>query len=1042
MWKNYLSLLWGTAICTLLLLTPSLMSAQNHSVSGTVFSESDGEPLIGVSILEKGTTNRTISDIDGNFTISPKSSPAILVFSMIGMATQEVETSSGKNIQVKLKDDAFSLAQVVVTGYTAQKKADLTGAVSVVDVGDMMSESGNNAMRALQGRVAGMTVTADGNPSGASTIRIRGLASLVSNDPLYVIDGVPTKGGMHELNAADIESIQVLRDASAASIYGSRAGNGVIVITTKQGQKGKIKVNLDSYLTVSRYGDIVEMMNTRQYGQAQWQAMINSGINPNTNGIGYIYDYGYDANGYPILNGMTIPKYVDSRDGTNMMPSSDTNWFDALTRTGVAQSYNLSVSNGTEKGNYFFSLGYYDNEGTVKETQFNRISGRINSTYKVWGDIITIGENFSVNKTNELTIPGGVLDLAVMALPIMPIKKTDGDWGSVTSGMLDRDNPARVLNAWKDNDYDYWRLFGNAFLDIQPIKNLHLKTSFGIDYSNFYQRLLTYSFTGRLGSDRTSSKIVQNHFNKWTWSNTATYELQLNKHRMDFLAGMELNGQTDRSFSSEKLGYELENPDYMWPGVGTGEAYVTGGEEKYVLNSLFGKANYVYNDKYLASVTLRYDGSSRFGRNNRYATFPAFSAGWRITSEDFMEGVKDVISDLKLRAAWGQTGNQEINNYARFTLIKSNYAGSGGAGVNDGTAYDIGGKDSGQLSSGYELIQRANDNIKWETTTQSNIGIDFGLLNQNIYGSLEYYIKATKDMLVSPPYLGAIGEGGSQWVNGASMENKGMEFSLGYRGTTHFGLSYDLAGNISGYRNKITKLPESVVNNYGGNGTTDNILGRAINSFYGYVVDGIFQTQEEVDNYVEQSGKGVGRLKYKNLNDDEKIDESDRTWIGSPHPDFEYGLNIYLEYKGFDLTAFFQGVQGIDVYNNVKRWTDFWAVDQIGANKGTRLLDAWSPTNTGSSIPAITYSDDNNEKRTSSYFVESGSYLKLRNAQLGYSLPTKLIAKAKLEKARIYISGQNLFTIKSNSFTGLDPENANLAYPIAKTFTVGLNVSF
>jgi TonB-linked SusC/RagA family outer membrane protein len=1037
--KHFLKMKRRMATLCMVVLPFTLM-AQSNLVTGTVISEDEGMP--GVSVVEKGTTNGTITDLDGKYSIQLKNAAATLVFSMVGMSTQEKSAKAGEVVDIMLKSDEFQLEQIVVTGYTTQKKADLTGAVSVVKMSDVMTVAENNPMKALQGRVAGMTITTDGNPSGAATVRIRGIGTMNDNDPLYVIDGVPTKGGMHELNSNDIESIQVLKDASAASIYGSRAGNGVIIITTKQGVKGKARVNFDTYLTASRYGKVIDMMNTKQYGQALFQARINSGYAPNDNNLGYLFDYGYDANGNPVLNGMSVPKYIDGRDGTNQMLTSDTDWFDEITRTGIAQSYNLSVSNGTEKGNYFFSLGCLDNQGTIKETSFNRISARMNSSYKLLGDIVTIGENFTLNRTSEVQAPGGVLDLAIMSLPVMPVKKADGDWGSVTSGMNDRDNPARVLAANKDNPYNYWRMFGNAYVDIQPIKNLHLKSSFGMDYGNFYQRLLTYSFTGRLGSDLTSSKMQQSHSTKWTWSNTAAYDVSVGKNRMDFLAGMEMNKQDDISFSSEKRGYELETPEYMYPSAGTGESFATGGATGYSLLSYFGKINSVYDNKYLASATVRRDGSSRFGKNNRFATFPAFSVGWRISEEKFMESAKNVLSDLKLRAAWGQTGNQEIDNLANRTILITNYIGDTGAGINSGTAYDIAGADSGLLPSGYQLNQRSNDDIKWETTTQTNIGIDFGLFANSLYGSLEYYIKQTDDILIRPPYLGAIGEGGDQWVNGASMENRGLEFNLGYRGKTAFGLTYDLAGNISGYRNKITKLPESVVNNYGGNGTTDNILGRAVDSYYGYVTDGLFRTQDEVDNYVTQTGKSLGRIRYQNFFDDGVIDEADRTWIGNPHPELEYGLNIYLEWKGIDLSAFFQGLYGNKVINNVKKYTDFWAVTELGMNKGTRLLDAWSENNPTSDIPAIALTDENNEKRFSSYYVEPGSYLKLRNLQIGYTLPVGALRVMPLQKVRFYVSGQNLMTLKSKDFTGLDPENPNLAYPVSTTCTVGLNIAF
>lgn len=1032
-------------LCTLLLFVSFSLTgwAQSRTITGVITSSEDGEKLLGVTIVAKGTTVGTVTDMDGRYSISIKENKPVLRFSMVGMKTVEIPVEKKTVINVIMEPDSKTLEQVVVTGYTSQKKADLTGAVTVVDVSELKKASYNNPMQALQGRAAGVDITTDGSPSGSgTTIRIRGIGTMNNNDPLYVIDGVPTKGGMYELNSADIESMQVLRDASAASIYGSRAANGVIIITTKKGHKGALKVNFDTYLSTSQYGKVIDMLNTKEFGQVQWQAMINSGVDPNTNQIGYLYDYSYDNQGNALLKGIKVPKFIDARDGTNAMLSSNTDWFGAITRTGVAQSYNLSVSSGTDKSNSFFSLGYYNNEGTVKDTYFNRISARMNSSYKLLGDIITIGENFSINNTGELQAPGGVLELAILSLPIMPVKKTDGDWGSVTSGMRDRDNPARILEANKDNPYSYWRTFGNAYIDINPIKNLHLKSSFGVDYGNYYQRVLTYSFTGRLGSDLTSSKIIQSHSMKWSWTNTATYDFKIDKNKFNLLAGTELIKQTDINFSTERRTYELQNPDYMWPSAGTGEMYSTGSSTGYALSSLFGKIDYAYADKYLASATIRRDGSSRFGKDNRYATFPAFSAGWRISQENFMESLNNVISDLKLRAGWGQTGNQEIDNYANRSIVITNYIGDTGAGINTGTAYDINGKDSGLLPSGYMVTQLANNKIKWETTTQTNVGIDFGFFNQSLFGSLEGYFKETSDILISPPYLAAIGEGGSQWVNGASMENKGLELTLGYRGKTSFGLSYELTGNISGYRNKVTKLPASVVNNYGGNGTTDNILGKPLGSFYGYVADGLFQTQAEVDNSPSQTGKGLGRIRYKDLNGDGVIDERDRTWIGNPNPDFQYGLNIDLEWRNFDFTAFFQGVYGNDVYNSVKRFTDFWAVDELGSNKSTRLLNAWSPTNTSSTIPALSYSDLNNEKRTSSYYVEPGSYLKLRNVQLGYSLATSVVKKLRLDKARFYVSGQNLLTIKSAKFTGLDPENPNLAYPISTTFTVGLNLGF
>lgn len=1020
-----------------------LASAQNRTISGVITSSDDGEPLIGVSVFCKTSNKGTSTDVDGKYTITLGQDEKVLTYSMVGMETVDVPVAKRTIINLVMRSDAHSLEQIIVTGYTTQKKADLTGAVAVVDVDDLKKVAANNPMQALQGRAAGVEITSDGSPSGSgTTIRIRGIGTLNNNDPLYIIDGVPTKSGMHELNSADIESIQVLKDASAASIYGSRAGNGVIIITTKRGKEGRLSVNFDSYLSTSLYGKVIQMLNTQEFGQVQWQAMINSGVDPNSNQIGYLYDYAYDTNGTAVLNGIKVPTFIDARDGTNSMLSSDTNWFDEITRPGIAQSYNLSVSQGNDKASSYFSLGYYDNKGTIDNTNFKRFSARMNSDYKLLGDIVTIGENFTVNHSAELTAPGGVLDLAIMSLPIMPLNTINGDWGSVTSGMNDRDNPARILDANKNNPYSFWRSFGNTYININLLKGLNIRSNFGIDYSNFNQRVLTTSFGGRLGSDLTSSKISQSHSLKWTWSNTATYDIKSGLNQFYLLAGTELVKQSDSWFSTERRDFELEDPNYMWPSAGVGESFSEGGSTGYALSSFFGKIDYSYADKYLASMTVRRDGSSRFGSENRYATFPAFSAGWRINQEDFMTNSKEIVSDLKLRLGWGQTGNQEIDNYANRTIIVANYIGTTGAGVNSGTAYDIAGANTGLLSSGYQLTQRANDNIKWETTTQSNIGLDFGFLDQKIYGSLEAYLKLTSDILVKPPYLGAIGEGGDHWVNGASMENRGIELSLGYRDHTSYGLNYDLSANISGYRNKITELPESVVNNYGGNGLDDNILGKPVGSYYGYVANGLFQTQDEVDQYAEQTGKGLGRIRYEDLNGDMIINEQDRAWLGNPHPELQFGFNIALDYKSFDLNAFFQGIYGNEVYNSVKGFTDFWAVDQLGSNKGTRLLDAWSPSNTNSTIPALSYLDTNNERRFSSYYIEDGSYLKLRNLQLGYTLPAKMMKKINVEKMRFYLSGQNLLTIKSKNFSGLDPENPNLSYPISRTYTVGLNLSF
>ncbi len=1019
-----------------------ILNAQNITIKGNVKSATDGEPLIGVNVSVKGKAVGTVTDLDGNYQLSVQKNET-LTFSFIGYDKQEVAVGARTILNVALKESSQLLDEVVAVGYRTERKADLTGAVSVVKVNDMMFAAENNPMKALQGRVAGMTVTSDGTPSGAATIRIRGIGTLNNNDPLYIIDGVPTTSGMHELNGNDIESIQVLRDASSSSIYGSRAANGVIVVTTKKGKKGLVKVNFDSYVTMSSYTNKIDILSSKEYAEAMWKASVNSGRDANDNNIGIRYQESIDAAGNKVLNNVLFPEYLD--DAKTMKPAN-TNWFDEVTRTGVAQSYNLSVSNGTEKGNSFLSLGYYDNEGLVKNTDFNRISARMNSDYKLLGDIVTIGENFTINKTSEVAQPYQIIEAALIAVPFIPVHTEDGkNWGGPITGLPDRQNPARLVDDNKDNRYNYWRTFGNAYVNIQPIKKLNIRSSFGLDYGNFYKRSLTYSYqTGYLQSDKTKSLIEQAHWTKWTWSNTATYDFEIGKNRFETMLGMEMFRQSDINFSASREGFAVETPDYMWPDLGTGTSEGTGSSTAYSLQSYFGKINYAYNDKYLASVTLRRDGSSRFGKNNRWGMFPAFNLGWKINQEAFMEKTHDWLSDLKLRFGWGQTGNQEMANTAIYDIYVTDY-GKGDPTWNAvwGTAYDLNGTGSGLLSSGFKRTQLKNPDLKWETTTQTNIGLDYGFFEQALYGSAEYYIKKTKNILYLPGYAAIMGEGANKWFNGAAMENKGFEFTLGYRGKMNSGLQYDITGNISTNANKVTYLPESVKKSYGGNGTYDNILGRPLGSFYGYVADGIFKTQAELDQHVKQDGKALGRIRYRDLNNDGVITDKDRTWIGDPFPDFAYGLNIDLSYKNFDLVMYFQGIQNVDVINSVKYTTDFWSVSDTRSNKGARLLNAWDPvTNPNSDIPALSYSDTNNESRFSSYFVENGSYLKLRNIQLGYNIPQQILQKIKFNKFRVYASAQNLFTIKSKNFTGVDPENPGWGYPIPLTVTFGVNVSF
>ena len=1024
-----------------LLLSSTLLYAQAE-ISGTVVDPT-GETVIGATVMEKGTSNGTVTDFDGNFKLKVEAGKT-LVISYIGFLTQEVAAADG--MTVTLQDDALALEEVVVTGYTTQRKADLTGAVSVVSVNELAKQNENNPMKALQGRVPGMNIQADGNLAGAATVRIRGIGTLNDNDPLYIIDGVPTKAGMHELNGNDIESIQVLKDAASASIYGSRAANGVIIITTKKGKDGKVKVNFDTSVAASFYAHKIETMNAQQWGRAFWQANVNDGINPNNNNLGYNFDWTYDKNGNPLLNGLTMNMFLDDNASVR---SADTDWFKEITRTGVVQQYNLSVSNGSEKGSSFFSVGYYDNMGTIKDSKFSRLSARANADYKLFDGKVVIGENFSVNRTKGTDAPGGILENALEFNSNFPIYAENGEFAQALGAYSERENPLSLIYNNKDNEYTQWRMFGDAHISVTPFKNFTVRSTLGMDYSQKEQRFFTYPIAnGKVKRTDTAAESKQEHWMRWMWNAIATYNIEIGLHRADALVGMEVNRHDFKWNSAKRYELSVLNTDYMWPSAGTGKQLAEGSGEGFSLVSFFGKANYTYADKYMASFTIRRDGSSRFGSNNQYGTFPSVSVGWRLTQENFMKKTNGWLDDLKVRYSWGQTGNQEISNTARYTLyravVSTGLWESGAAG----STYDIKGTNGGLiLDNGYVRSQRGNDDIKWETTTQHNIGVDFALLRNEVYGSFDWFHKKTTDILLFMDGIASMGEGASQWINAGEVKNVGWEVSLGYRHKLANGFSWDINGNISRFTNEITKLPETVAANgrFGGNGVK-SVVGHPMGAQVGYVADGIFKSQEEIDNHAVQEGAGLGRIRWKDLNGDGKITEADQDWIYNPTPDFTWGLNIYLQYKDFDFTMFWQGVQGVDVdCRGFKSQTDFWANSNINVpylNKGVRALDAWSPSNPGSDIPALTTADLNNEGRISSYYIENGSFAKLRTIQLGYNLPKTFTDKIRMDRLRLYISAQNLLTIKSSKFSGVDPENPGFNYPIPLNLTFGLNVGF
>lgn len=1021
--------------------------------SGKVLTEK-GEPLSGVTVLEKGSLDRsTLTDESGSFSIKASSKNSTIVFSYIGYKTIEMQVSKLDGATISMTRDKLNLDEVVVTGYVSQKKADLTGAVSVVNVSQIVTNTGGNAMRALQGKVAGMSVTANGSPDPTATIRIRGEGTLNNNNPLYIIDGTPTTRSMGELAMMDIESIQVLKDASSASIYGSRAANGVIIITTKKGKKGTV-INLTaSYTTVSSKKPL-NLMNTEQRGIAQYWAIKNDNPNadPNVVGIGGIYNYvdHTDANGNFVLDKVTWREYLDPVQKT--MKSADTDWQKEILGRGQVQQYNFSLSNGNENGHVFFDLDYYNNQGTIKGSFFNRYSARINSDYSFLNKHVKVGENFSISKWRRSSnIGDGNLGSTKSLMSIVPVHTVDGiGWGGPVGGMSDRQNPVRLIEDNLQNHQDLMRLFGNAYANVEIIKGLTFQSSFGLDLTANWQRTmdLTYS-SGFLSENKNKVTQSANYDLSWNNSNVLRYVFDKGRNNVDIMLGQESIGYQGNGFWASRRIYALETPNYMQLDRGESERDNGGNESRNAMSSWFGKINYNFDSRYLASFTLRKDASSVFGESNRWSTFPAFSLGWVLTNEKFLKGLAPTLSHLKLRYGWGQNGNSQIDNYAAFQMYEFLYDLNSVWDWNWGTAYDFTGQ-GGNLPSGFRRTQRGNPSLKWETTSQHNIGVDFGFFNSTLNGSIDYYLKYTKDILMKPGYVATLGEGAGQWINGADIRNRGFEITLNYNnsiGNVATNIGVVLAHN----KQRIVKVPDVVINNFAGDGKDDNILGRSRNSMYGYIADGLFQTQQEIDNSPTQVGAAPGRIKYKDINGpngkpDGKIDNFDRTWIGVQDPKLEYGFTLGLTWKNFDFNVFLNGILGKDL--NVQSWKSWtiYSLGTVGENYDTRLLDAWTPTNTNSKIPAISVNNYNEENRFSTYYVESGSYLKIRNAEVGYTFSKQMLSTLRASQIRAYVRCDNVLTIKKgwgkNAYTGLDPETPGTSYPLPFSVTAGIKLTF
>lgn len=993
--------------------------AQQADVSGTVKDEA-GEAIIGASVTEEGTKNATVTDFDGNFRLKTAQG-AKLRISYIGYKTATV--TAGPSLNVVLTEDNNIMEELVVTGYTTQRRADLTGSVAVMDMDEPMSASNPNMLSSMQGKLAGVTIADDAAPGGgSSTIRVRGMSTVnPNNSPLYIIDGVATTENLNSLNPADIESIQVLKDASSASIYGSRAANGVIIITTKQGKGDRLSVNVNYSLSLQTVAKTYDMLSAEQWGQAYWTAAQNSNVTAS----------------HPFYGSGATPQLGEWLDAAQTVRSANTDWQDEVYSEAWTHNLSASVSNSSKNGTVMFSLNYVNQDGLVDNTFYRRYSARVNSTYNI-GKYVKIGENLMVANWQDrgftTNADRGVPAMAIFQHPAIPVYDVNGNFANpMYLSNSDFANPVQTVYNGRDNSNDSWRIFGNGFIEVYPVKGLTLKSNLGIEHVQYLNRNLNRKVNS---SDRNSVNRAYGQGDTWTWTNTANYNLDINSHHLNVLAGVEAIKYTFQDLSAQRYDYAFEDEGFMQIGAGTGDQTNGGGKNEWALFSLFAKADYNYADRYLLSATIRRDQTSRLWKGQNSGVFPAFSAAWRLSEEKFFPK-NNIVNDVKIRFGWGQNGNAAIDNfYAGYT----SYAYTSGNG-----AYDIMGTNN-SVVGGVIVSASGNKNLKWETTTQTNIGLDLRMFNSSFGLSLDYFIKNTKDMLTQPPVLAVAGENAVVYRNTGSMKNHGFELMADYHSPRYGDFSWDGSFNFSLYRNEVEKLNDYV--SFISAGDWRIMEGQPMGVYYGYVADGLFRTEEEVYNHADQSGKGLGRIKYRDLDGNGVIDENDRCVIGDPNPDFSIGLNLSFKYKQFTLSTFFTGEFGFDIYNIVKKQLDFMGTGLRDINHGAGILNAWTPENPNSSIPALALTDANNEMRMSSYFVEDGSYFKMKYIKLQYDLPSKL-AKKFCQGLSIYGQVENVFTI--TGYSGLDPELPlssygarvdNSPYPRSRTFSIGLNLQF
>lgn len=972
-------------------------------VTGTVTDGSSSVGLPGVTVQVRGTTTGTITDAAGAYTIQADDK-ATLIFSSIGYQQVEIPVSGRTTINVPLLEDAKSLAEVVVVGYGTQKKSDVTGATVTVSGDELVKQPVLTATQALQGKAAGVQIISSGQPGSSPVIRIRGTGTaLAGTAALFVVDGVLTDD-ISNINTADIVNVDVLKDASATAIYGARGANGVVIITTKRGKAGKMSVNYSGNAGFRLPSNLVTMANAAEYAN-----------------------------------------YVSAASGNIVNPgTTSTNWYDQILRTGFQQNHGLSVNGGTDKSTYFLSVGYYTDQGIVIDNVYKRLSIRANNDF-TFSKAIKAGISASyANGNNQIANLGTAYNDAYRVSPIIQ-SKVAGKYGN-TSVYQNVGNP--VLDIENNNNLAIDnRLLGSAYLEIKPVDWLTFRSELGGDWVNQNSRVYNYQFNndtttfinpgGNQRSPNSNLSVGNTKTFHWTWNNLVTFNRTFGKHALTILAGTTAEQYSLTSFSAFRK--DVPAVQDLWY-IGTGNANTStndGTGDKYTRNSYISRVNYNYNGRYLLTATIRADGSSRFPVQNRWGYFPSVGVGWLLTNESFMAS-QHIFDLLKLRGSWGRVGNDRIPSDSYTVTVQPNLA------------YPFGG---GVATPGSAITQIKDPNLKWETTEEYDLGIEFTALAGRLSGELNYYDKTSRDLLINVKVPSVTGDAdGVVLTNAASIKNKGLELTLNWRGKITDNLTYRVGGNVTLNQNKVVGLNGGQPILDGGIGanqqyTTRTDNGQPVGSFYVLQVLGVFQSADDIANYKNASGQVIqpsanaGDFKYQDTNGDGKIDDNDRVFAGSYQPKAYFGLNLGLTYKTVDFSVDVYGNAGNQVYNGKRAFRQN-ILDNV---EKTMAYGRWTP---GSNIQTEPGANSGNLP-PSTYFVESGSFARINNATLGYTLPKPLLAKISVSSVRVFVTAQNILTLKKFSgFTAELPGNPTSqgielnAYPTTQTYAVGLNVGF